>query len=114
MEKIDVVIIGAGIAGIASAYYLKKKFPTLTFKIIESRGNVGGTWDQMKFPGVRADNDMYTYGFSFDKWKGSIIGDGQEIKNYLIIRRASSLSFQPYFTDFAVICLTPFKLIASE
>ena len=84
MEKIDVVIIGAGIAGIASAYYLKKNFPTLTFKIIESRGNVGGTWDQMNFPGVRADNDMYTYGFSFDKWKGSIIGNGQEIKNYLI------------------------------
>ena len=84
MEKIDVVIIGAGIAGIASAYYLKKKFPTLTFKIIESRGDVGGTWDQMNFPGVRADNDMYTYGFSFDKWKGSIIGNGQEIKNYLI------------------------------
>ncbi len=84
MEKIDVVIIGAGIAGIASAYYLKKKFPNLTFKIIESRGNVGGTWDQMNFPGVRADNDMYTYGFSFDRWKGSIIGNGQEIKNYLV------------------------------
>ena len=37
----------------------------------------------MKFPGVRADNDMYTYGFSFDPWKGSIIGNGKEIKNYL-------------------------------
>ena len=37
----------------------------------------------MRFPGVRADNDMYTYGFSFDPWNGSIIGNGQEIKNYL-------------------------------
>lgn len=83
MEKTDVVIIGAGIAGIASAYYLQKNFPNLTYRIIESRKNVGGTWDQMRFPGVRADNDMYTYGFSFDPWKGSIIGNGQEIKKYL-------------------------------
>ena len=68
MEKIDIVIIGAGIAGIASAYYLQKNFPNIRFKILESRSSVGGTWDQMRFPGVRADNDMYTYGFSFDPW----------------------------------------------
>ena len=37
----------------------------------------------MRFPGVRADNDMYTYGFSFDPWKGAIIGNGQEIREYL-------------------------------
>ena len=83
MEKLDIVIIGAGIAGIASAYYLQKNFPNIRFKILESRSSVGGTWDQMRFPGVRADNDMYTYGFSFDPWKGSIIGNGKEIKNYL-------------------------------
>ena len=83
MEKTDVVIIGAGIAGIASAYYLQKSFPNLSYRIIESRNSVGGTWDQMRFPGVRADNDMYTYGFSFDPWNGSIIGNGKEIKNYL-------------------------------
>ena len=58
MDKIDVLIIGAGIAGITSAYYLHKTFPDLKFKIIESRNDLGGTWDQMKFPGVRADNDM--------------------------------------------------------
>ena len=83
MERIDIVIIGAGIAGIASAYYLQKNFPNIRLKILESRSSVGGTWDQMRFPGVRADNDMYTYGFSFDPWKGSIIGNGKEIKNYL-------------------------------
>ena len=83
MDKTDVIIIGAGIAGIASAYYLKKNFPNLSYRIIESRKNVGGTWDQMRFPGVRADNDMYTYGFSFDPWKGAIIGNGQEIREYL-------------------------------
>ena len=83
MDKTDVVIIGAGIAGIASAYYLQKKFPNNTFRIIESRSSAGGTWDQMKFPGVRADNDMYTYGFSFDPWKGPMIGSGNSIRSYL-------------------------------
>jgi monooxygenase len=83
MTKIDVIIIGAGIAGITTAYYLQKNFPNITYKIIESRIDLGGTWDQMKFPGVRADNDMYTYGFSFNPWQGPIIGKGQDIKNYI-------------------------------
>ncbi len=82
-KKIDVVIIGAGIAGITTAYYLQRNFPNITYKIIESRIDLGGTWDQMKFPGVRADNDMYTYGFSFNPWQGPIIGKGQDIKNYI-------------------------------
>jgi len=82
-KKIDVVIIGAGIAGITTAYYLQKNFPNIAYKIIESRIDLGGTWDQMKFPGVRADNDMYTYGFSFNPWQGPIIGKGQDIKNYI-------------------------------
>jgi len=83
MEEIDVIVIGAGIAGITTAYYLKEKFPNINYKIIESRSDLGGTWDQMTFPGVRADNDMYTYGFSFNPWQGPIIGKGQEIKRYI-------------------------------
>jgi len=84
MEKVDVIIIGAGIAGITSAYYLQKNFPKLHYKIIESRSDLGGTWDQMIFPGVRSDSDMYTYGFSFNPWQGSIIGQGADIKKYLV------------------------------
>lgn len=84
MEKVDVIIIGAGIAGITSAYYLQKNFPQLSYKIIESRSDLGGTWDQMTFPGVRSDTDMYTYGFSFNPWDGPIIGQGSDIKKYLV------------------------------
>lgn len=84
MEEVDVIIIGAGIAGITSAYYLQKNFPQLNYKIIESRSDLGGTWDQMTFPGVRSDTDMYTYGFSFNPWDGPIIGQGSDIKKYLV------------------------------
>jgi len=83
MDKVDVLVVGAGIAGITTAYYLQKNFPDLTYKILDSRSDVGGTWDQMKFPGVRADNDMYTYGFTFNPWKGPIIGKGHEIQKYI-------------------------------
>ena len=47
INNVDVIIIGAGIAGISSAYYLQKNFPHLKYKIIEARNDLGGTWDQM-------------------------------------------------------------------
>ena len=40
MEKIDIVIIGAGIAGIASAYYLQKNFPNFLKKDLEKFINI--------------------------------------------------------------------------
>ena len=83
MNKIDVVIIGSGIAGLTTAYYLQKNFPNLTYVIIEARSDLGGTWDQMKFPGVRSDTDMYNYGFTFNPWQGSIVAQGSDIKAYL-------------------------------
>ena len=70
INNVDVIIIGAGIAGISSAYYLQKNFPDLKYIITESRSDLGGTWDQMTFPGVRSDSDMYTYGYKFTPWKG--------------------------------------------
>ena len=84
MKNIDIIIIGAGIAGITTAYYLQKNFPKLKYKILESRKDLGGTWDQMTFPGVRSDTDMYSYGFTFNPWKGPIIGQGADIKKYLV------------------------------
>lgn len=83
MDNKEVIIIGAGIAGITTAYYLQKNFPDINYTIIESRSDLGGTWDQMNFPGVRSDSDMYTYGYSFNPWQGPIIGKGQDIKNYI-------------------------------
>ena len=44
----DLVIVGAGISGLAAAYYMKTYQPHKTFIILESREHIGGTWDFFK------------------------------------------------------------------
>lgn len=79
----DVVIIGAGLAGINAAYRLQKH-TQLTYSILEARSALGGTWDLFHYPGVRSDSDMYTYGFPWYPWMGkSSFGTGRAISQYL-------------------------------
>ena len=69
----DVIIIGAGISGIAAAYNLKKSCPNKSFLLLEGRSSIGGTWDLFQYPGIRSDSDMCTMGYRFKTmgWKKS-------------------------------------------
>ena len=83
-EKVDVLIVGAGISGIAAAYYLGERCPRLSWTIVEGRDAIGGTWDFFRYPGVRSDSDMYTLGYRFRPWTGEkAIADGSAILQYL-------------------------------
>ena len=80
----DVVVIGAGISGIAAGYNLKKSCPNKSFSILEGRNSIGGTWDLFKYPGIRSDSDMHTLGFRFKPWiHDKSIADGPSIMEYL-------------------------------
>ncbi|MBB6242088.1 NAD(P)/FAD-dependent oxidoreductase [Rhodanobacter sp. MP1X3] len=80
----DVLIVGAGLSGIAAAYHLRDRLPSTRFAILESRSSLGGTWDLFRYPGIRSDSDMYTLGFSFRPWQGDkAIADGQSILDYV-------------------------------
>jgi cation diffusion facilitator CzcD-associated flavoprotein CzcO len=80
----DVIVVGAGISGIGSAYRLQKECPDRSFVILEGRPNLGGTWDLFRYPGIRSDSDMHTLGFSFKPWKAAkSIADGPAILEYL-------------------------------
>jgi monooxygenase len=82
--EIDVLIVGAGLSGIAAAVHLKKQCPKKRLLILESRENLGGTWDLFRYPGVRSDSDMYTLGFSFKPWTAAqAIAGGETILGYL-------------------------------
>uniref|UniRef100_P9WEF4 FAD-containing monooxygenase vniE n=1 Tax=Virgaria nigra TaxID=1085564 RepID=VNIE_VIRNI len=83
-ERFDVVIVGAGMSGINCAYRLKTKHPGISFIILESRDEIGGTWDLFRYPGVRSDSQTYTYGFAWHPWPFTKpIADGLEIREYL-------------------------------
>ncbi len=84
VENLDVLIIGAGISGLGMAYKLQLDRPNDSFVILESRDNIGGTWDYFKYPGIRSDSDMYTFAYSFKPWRHrEYIGSAQRIKDYL-------------------------------
>ncbi len=83
-EVLDVVIIGAGLSGIGAAVHLKKNCPNKSFAILEARTASGGTWDLFRYPGIRSDSDMYTFGYKFKPWTNpKSIADGKDICDYI-------------------------------
>jgi monooxygenase len=65
----DVVIVGAGVSGIGAAWYLAAMCPSMSFAILEARDAIGGTWDLFRYPGVRSDSDLHTFGYEFKPWR---------------------------------------------
>jgi monooxygenase len=83
-ESIDVLIIGAGLSGIGGACHLRRNSSDRSFMILESREASGGTWDLFRYPGIRSDSDMYTFGYGFKPWSDkSSIADGHKILSYI-------------------------------
>ena len=83
VEHFDVLIVGAGISGIGSAYHLTRQLPGTRFVILESQESFGGTWLTHKYPGIRSDSDLHTFGYSFKPWVGPPIATSEEIKSYM-------------------------------
>jgi cation diffusion facilitator CzcD-associated flavoprotein CzcO len=82
-EHFDVLIVGAGISGIGSAYHLTKQLPGTSFVILESQDSFGGTWLTHRYPGIRSDSDLHTFGYSFKPWVGPPIATAAEILAYM-------------------------------
>lgn len=83
VENFDVLIVGAGISGIGSAYHLKEQCPDKSFVILEELESFGGTWRTHTYPGVRSDSDLYTFGYRFKPWVGTPIATAEEILKYM-------------------------------
>ena len=79
----DVLIVGAGISGIDAAYHLQQDHPERSFAMIERQAEFGGTWRTHKYPGIRSDSDLHTFGFSWKPWKKKAIAEAQLILDYL-------------------------------
>ncbi|HEX9209378.1 MAG TPA: NAD(P)/FAD-dependent oxidoreductase, partial [Bradyrhizobium sp.] len=82
-EHFDVLIVGAGISGIGSAYHVTKQLPGTSFVILETQASFGGTWTTHRYPGIRSDSDLHTFGYSFKPWVGPPIATAEEILAYM-------------------------------
>ena len=83
VQHVDVVIVGAGISGIGSAYHLQDQCPGKSYAVLEAKDTFGGTWDTHKYPGVRSDSDLYTFGYRFKPWVGPPIATAAEVLKYM-------------------------------
>jgi len=80
----DTIVVGAGISGINAGYRLQDGIPGHNYTILESRGGIGGTWDFFKYPGIRSDSDLQTFGFAWRPWEADkSIADGASIVKYV-------------------------------
>jgi len=82
-EHFDVLIAGAGISGIGSAYHLKQQCSGKSFVVLEALESFGGTWLMHTYPGVRSDSDLHTFGYRFKPWIGPPIATAAEILDYM-------------------------------
>ncbi|KAK4129697.1 FAD/NAD(P)-binding domain-containing protein [Parathielavia appendiculata] len=83
-ENLDVVVIGAGLSGINTAYRLKTQLPHHSYAILEARAELGGTWAFWKYPGIRTDSSMGLFGFSWRPWPHEVnMAPAPAIKQYM-------------------------------
>ncbi len=84
LEHVDVLIVGAGLSGIGAACQISEHLPHKTVAVLEGREVSGGTWDLFKYPGIRSDSDMFTFGFHWRPWPSdTALADGPLILDYL-------------------------------
>jgi cation diffusion facilitator CzcD-associated flavoprotein CzcO len=79
----SVIVIGAGMSGICMAVKLKRAGIT-DVTVLEKAADVGGTWRDNTYPGLRCDVPSAFYQFSFDRnpdWS-HFFSAGDEIQDY--------------------------------
>lgn len=83
-REVDVLVVGAGLSGIGVARHLAVDRPGTSFVVLEARDAIGGTWDLFRYPGIRSDSDLHTFGYEFKPWTDDdSIADGHRILDYL-------------------------------
>jgi monooxygenase len=83
-QHFDVLIIGAGLSGIDVACHLAQSCPDKSVALLERRQAMGGTWDLFRYPGIRSDSDMFTFGYPFRPWHDPrTLANGTEIRDYI-------------------------------
>ncbi|KAL7926918.1 hypothetical protein ACQKWADRAFT_92990 [Trichoderma austrokoningii] len=84
VEEHDIVVVGAGLSGINTAHRLRTELPHRSFTILEARDVIGGTWSFFKYPGMRSDSSLRSFGMDWHPWRlSNKIASAGEICDYL-------------------------------
>ncbi|KAF2234419.1 FAD/NAD(P)-binding domain-containing protein [Viridothelium virens] len=81
---LKVAAIGAGISGIVASVLLPIKVPGIQLTVIEKNSDVGGTWFENVYPGIRCDIPAHVYQSTFEpntQWSEEY-AQGREIRDY--------------------------------
>ena len=82
MQETTVVVIGAGITGIGSAYYLRDS--GIPYVVLEANSDLGGIWYTQRWHGARCDSDFVKYSYSFKPYTSPrCLEDREQIHRYL-------------------------------
>ncbi|MFF0816704.1 flavin-containing monooxygenase [Rhodococcus sp. NPDC003318] len=92
----DVLIVGAGLAGIGMAITLLKEGRP-NFVVLEKASRIGGTWRENTYPGCACDvaSVMYSYSFAPNPYWSRMYAEQPEILDY-IDRVAREYSLDSY------------------
>ncbi|RDW77901.1 FAD protein [Coleophoma crateriformis] len=84
IHPVKVAVIGAGLSGITAGALIPVKVPGVNLQILEKNPDVGGTWFENAFPGVRCDIPANVYQSTFEpntQWSEEY-AQGAEIRDY--------------------------------
>ncbi|KAH7130177.1 hypothetical protein B0J11DRAFT_245863 [Dendryphion nanum] len=84
VRELKVAVVGAGLSGINAGILLPAKVPRIKLTIFEKNNDVGGTWLENNYPGVRCDIPAHTYQSTFSpntQWSEQF-AKGAEIRDY--------------------------------
>ncbi|KAI1083863.1 FAD/NAD(P)-binding domain-containing protein [Whalleya microplaca] len=83
-RELRVAVVGAGLSGVIAGALLPAKVPGIKLTIFEKNADVGGTWFENVYPGVRCDVPAHVYQSSFEpntNWSEQF-AQGAEIRDY--------------------------------
>lgn len=67
-DELDVLVVGAGFAGLHQLYHLRKL--GYKVKVVETASGLGGIWHWQTYPGARVDTEVPIYEYSSEElWK---------------------------------------------
>ncbi|KAL4948165.1 hypothetical protein BDW69DRAFT_203743 [Aspergillus filifer] len=84
VRPVKVGVIGGGLSGITAGVLLPAKLPGLDLRIYDKNADLGGTWFENTYPGVRCDIPAHVYQSNFapnTKWSEEF-AQGAEIRDY--------------------------------